>query len=213
MTMNDYRLSHIYRTPIYQKRIINPENYVSSSLFILSSSPNRTAFVTRRHYSTPVISTLRFIEVKSPTSNKVIKLYYPHVGLAHLIRDQSSISDSAKSMSLSTSLVKRRYQEERIAYMTRTPTSICSDADIILPVAKKNRNTIIETSCPIVSDVQSSSQDITTRKLWKERERAMSFDFEDDIPISNKDSLQDGVCSLFFYRKYIKISSFFSIDL
>jgi hypothetical protein len=175
MSTTDSRPLYIYRTPVYQKRVVGPDNYISVP-HARSPSPNPTALVPRRRHSTPPATAVRFVEVKSPHSNTVIKRYYPNIRSTRVFREQNSTSDSAKSPSRPISLVTRRHQEERVVRIATTPTSVGSITDIILPVAKKNRSTILDTPSPSVPQIQS-----------KKRDKAISLDIERDGFVLNED--------------------------
>ncbi|CAF0908328.1 unnamed protein product [Rotaria sp. Silwood1] len=190
MATTDCRPSNIYRIPVYQKRVTGLENYISIP-YSRPPSPITTVLVSRRRHSTPPASTLRFVEVKSPSSNTVIKHYYPPVRTTRIIREPGSISDSIKSTPCSASLVQRRFQDERTVYTATAPTSLSSITDIILPVAKKNRNTIIDTPNHIVSDIQTVNHDSSTKKQLKKREQLMPLDLVCDVFLSEEDDRED----------------------
>ena len=136
MSTTDCRPLYVYRTPIYQKRLINHDNHISIP-HARSPSPNPVSFTSRRRHSTPPATAVRFLEVKLPQSNTVVKYYYPNIRSTRVIREQNSASDAVKSPSRPVSLVTRRHQEERAGRIATTPTSLNSFTDVILPLAKK----------------------------------------------------------------------------
>lgn len=182
MSATDCRLVNIYRTPVYQKRVMNSDNYTSIP-HARSSSPNPTPRAPGRRHSTPPANAVRFVEVKSPQSNPVIKHYYPNIRSTRVLREHNSTSDSVKSLTRPVSLVTRRHQEERVVRIT-TPTSVSSITDIILPIAKKNRSTILDTPSPSVPQIQFNKRSITI----KNRDKAYSLDLERNGFLSNEDS-------------------------
>ncbi|CAF1325397.1 unnamed protein product [Rotaria sordida] len=207
MATTDCRPSNIYRIPVHQKRITGLENYISIP-YTRPPSPITNVYVSRRRHSTPPAATLRFVEVKSPASNTVIKHYYPIARPTRIIRDQSSTSDLVRSTPCSASLIKRRFQDERTGHTVTTPTSVSSITDIILPAAKKNRNAIVDTPHNIVSDIQSLNHDSSTKKQLRKREPTISLNVGRDIFISDEDSSQDSVykpqsnkCFKWYHRK------------
>jgi len=156
MSTTDCRTLHIYRVPVHQKRTLALENYASISPLRLPS-PNRVKFASGRRHSTP------------QTSAKLNSIdFQPQSHITN--KDSNLSSDAAKPPSRPVSLVKLRPSEERLTRLVTTPTSIHSFTDVILPIAKKNRNTFIETSNPIPSDTQfkrtkATSNDLETRTI------------------------------------------------
>jgi len=196
MSATDCRTLHVYRLPVYKKRVIGIDNYISSPR-ARSPSPNKSVLVSRRRHSTPSALTKRSVDVNSPPSNTIVKYYHHYIRPTCMNKDQNSLSDSVKSPSRPISLVKLRHQEERVVRIVTTPTSINSFTDIILPIAKKNRNTIIETPSSSASEAQSINRGTPAAK----RGKATSVDLERDVFASDEDSheksLRDDVCSKF----------------
>ncbi len=184
MSTMEYRTLHVYRLPIYQKRTMGIDNHISSPN-ARSPSPNRPVRGFRRRHSTPPAFVKHIIDTHSPPSNTFMKYYYPPTRPLCKNKEQNPLSsDSIKSPPRPTSLVKLRRQEERGVRMVTTPTSITSVPDIVLPVAKKNRNTIVETPCSVASDTQSMNRNILTAK----RRKRFSLDLEQGVSFSDDDS-------------------------
>jgi hypothetical protein len=186
MSATDYRTLHVYRLPVYQKRVIGIDNYISNAR-ARSPSPNRSVIVSGRRHSTPPASTKQIVDVNSPPPpNTFIKFYHHHhyTRPTCLNKDQNAISESVKSPPRPISLVKLRHQEERVVRVVTTPTSINSFTDIILPIAKKNCNTIVETPSSIGSEIQSINRNT-------KRGKGISPDFERDFIESDEDSTEN----------------------
>lgn len=186
-TTTDSRPLHIYRKPIYPKRIISPENYISMP-HTRCPSPKIPAPPSRRRHSTPPASALRFLEDLSPSSNKCLKYYYPNVKPTRVTRESSTISDPIKSRPTSIPLIKQRHQDKHNGYMPTTPSSMTSIPDVILPATKKNRSAIIHISSQIKSDNQSDHYKPSNKRQWKKCEQSKSLDLDRHAFISNDDS-------------------------
>jgi hypothetical protein len=181
---------NFYRLPIYQKRVHGIENHLPNSR-TRSPSPNRSIFASRRRHSTPLVAPKYLIDINSPPPNRLIKYYhsYPRRGCA--TREQNSILESP---SRPIPFVKFRHQEERIVRLVPTPTSVKSFNDIMLPVAKKNRNTIVENLTSIPSDIQSINHSLSSMKRGQKTSsnsvsNADSHDksFSDNVCLKKKD--------------------------
>lgn len=194
MSATDCRTLHVYRLPVYQKRVIANENYTSNT-HNRSPSPN----ISGRRHSTPPVVTKPTVDINSPPPNPVIKYY--HARPTSVNREQNPIIDSTKPPTRPVSLVKLRHQEERVVRLVTTPTSINSFTDIILPIAKKNRSTIVETSNSITSGIDQKSK--------QKKRPIISLNLEHDIFSSDEDSYEkskrDNVNSdlKYFFRKSI----------
>ncbi|CAF3552363.1 unnamed protein product [Rotaria socialis] len=164
MPTTDTRQMHIYRKPVHQKRVICTDHHMPA-LHTRSPSPKRSRLASRRRHSTPPALTLRVFECKSPSSNRVAKYYYPNnIRHARVSGESSSISGSFRSIPSSNPLAKRRFQDERTGYVSTTPSSITSITDIVLPIAKKNRATIVNIPSHIKSSIQPMSRESSTKK-------------------------------------------------
>ncbi len=190
MSTTDCRTVNFYRLPIYQRRGLGIENYPLNS-HTRSPSPNRSVFASRRRHSTPPVPTKYLIDVNSSSSNKYYHSY-PKRGCVN--KEQNSVLESLKSPSRPIPFIKFRHQEERGVRLVTTPTSIKSFTDILLPAAKKNRNTIVETSTSSPSEIQSITQSVSSMK----RGKGVPLNLEYDVSLSNEDShdksSQDNVC-------------------
>jgi hypothetical protein len=198
MSATDYRTLHVYRLPVYQKRVVGIDNCISNAR-ARSPSPNRSVIVSGRRHSTPQASTKRIVDVSSPPSNTFIKFYHHHhyTRPTCLNKDQNVISESVKSPPRPISLVKLRHQEERVVRVVTTPTSINSFTDIILPIAKKNCNTIVETPSSIGSEIQSIHRNTSSRKRGKGISPDSDRDFIESDEDSTENSTRDDVCLKF----------------
>ncbi|CAF3802341.1 unnamed protein product [Rotaria magnacalcarata] len=162
MPTTDTRQMHIYRKPVHQKRAICTDHHMLA-LHTGSPSPKRSRLVSRRRHSTPPASTLRVSDCKSSSSNRVAKYYYPNNTRHTRINGESiSISDSFRSIPSSNPLAKRRFQDERTGYISTTPSSIASITDIVLPIAKKNRSTIVDIPSHIKFSIQPMNRESST---------------------------------------------------
>jgi hypothetical protein len=191
MSGTDSRPLNFYRLPVYQKqRVIGIENH-QTNFHNRSPSPNRSIFASRRRHSTPPGAAKYFVDLNSPKPNQLIKYYhsYPRRGCAP--NEHSPISESP---SRPIPFIKFRHQEERGVRIVTTPTSIKSFTDVLLPLAKKNRNAIIETSATNLTEIQSISQSQSSAK----RGRKASLNPERDVFLSNEEThdgtLPDDVC-------------------
>ena len=191
MSGTDCRTLNFYRLPVYQKqRVHGIENHQTNS-HNRSPSPNRSIFASRRRHSTPPGTAKYLVDVNPPPSNQLIKYYhsYPRRGCA--TNEHNSILESP---SRPIPFIKLRHQEERGVRIVTTPTSTKSFTDVFLPVAKKNRNTIIETSTTNPTEIQSISQIQSSAK----RGRRASLNLEHDVFLSEEETrvrtFSDDVC-------------------
>ena len=184
MTTNDCRMLHLYRVPIYQKRT----HVLNNSL----PSPHTCSPSPSRRHSTPPVATKYLVDVHSSPSSTFVKYYPSSLRATPMNKEQNLLAKESNTLSSpkAMSLVKRRQQDERLIRVVTTPTSIKSFTDIVLPIAKKNRNTIVETtSSSNPSDIQSSNRNL--------RRPMKIVNLESEICISDEDldepSLQDNV--------------------
>jgi hypothetical protein len=195
MSATDCRTLHIYRLPVYQKRITGIDNYIVDR-HVRSPSP---VFTSKRRHSTPPVPTKRFIDINSPPSKKIIKNYHHHTRAICANKEQKSPSAPIKSPPRPISLIKERHQDERATRTVTTPTSVQSFTDIILPKARRNRNVFVETPSSIASESQSISRNTSTTKRGR---LASLIDVENDGFQSDDDShdksIRDDVCWKFF---------------
>jgi hypothetical protein len=194
MSATDFQLLHVNRKSVYQKRFVGVDNTISMP-HVHSPLPKRSVLLSRRRHSTPQAATVRYVAIKSPQSNGVVKHYYVNAKSVRSTKDQGSKPDSVGSPPRPVSLVKPRNQDERVVRLATTPTSMTSTTDIFLPIAKKNRTTIVETPSSVGSDFQSVNHSVFKKKQYKKRERKFSFDIGRDAFFgSDDDSSQDAVC-------------------
>jgi hypothetical protein len=191
----DSRALRVYRIPVYQKRTRGYDDRESMP-YVRSPSPDEKILVARRRPSTPSASTVRIVEVKSPPSTTYLKRYYPHTRTTRVIREQSPLSttsDSASSISTPppVSLVKRRQQEQRIVRIATTSTSTGSNADLIVPITRKNRRAFVETPVAIVSETPLVNRGTSPRKQWKKKEKNIPLDLERDVYVSDEDYYEE----------------------
>ncbi|UJR27114.1 hypothetical protein I4U23_008413 [Adineta vaga] len=191
MWTTDSQLLHVPRRPIVRKPHFINDNHVSISR-IHSPSSRKTMLTSRRRHSTPQVSTLRFVESKSPQLHPITKQYYLNTRAIRTIhKEQSLKSDLFKSPPRPATLVKPRHPDDRTTRLPTTPTSLCFNNDIFLPMAKKNRSTIVETPSPAASDFLTGNQNAFSKRQWNRREKAISLDFDTDLFKPDDESLHD----------------------
>lgn len=174
--MNDCRMLHIYRVPMYQKRPSVVNNPPPSS-HSRSPSPNRYVLPSARRHSTPPGVTNQFVDVQSSPTDALVRYY--HSQPRTMIANESIKSSPSQPP---VSLVKRRHQDERLIRVVTTPTSPKSFTDIVLPMAKKNRNNIVETTS---SSNPSEIHQSTNRNL---RGLMTTVNLDSEIGLSNENS-------------------------
>ena len=186
MSASDCRTLNIYRVPMYQKRtsVVNnplPSPHTRSP----SSSPNRSVLSSARRHSTPPGATNHFVNIRTSPSNTSVRYHHSQPRTILTNQEKKLISNESIKSSPShqpISLGKRRHQDERFIRIVTTPTSVKSFTDIVLPMAKKNRNNIVEiTSSSNPSDMYQS----TNRNL---RGLMTTVNLESEICVSNEDS-------------------------
>ncbi|CAF1337300.1 unnamed protein product [Adineta ricciae] len=197
MLTTDPQLLHVPQQSANRKRNFTADNHVSVSR-AHSPSSKKSVLISRRRHSTPQVSTLRFVELKSPQSHPFVKQYYVNARTTRTMhKDPNGKSDLIRSPPRPATLVKPRYPDERTARLLPIPTSLCLNNDIFLPVAKKNRSTIVETPSPATCDLQTINYSEVSKKRWNKREKAFSVDLDSDVFRSNEESIMDYVSLAF----------------
>ena len=188
MLTTDSQLLHVPQKSTNRKRNFTADNHVSISR-AHSPSSKKSVLISRRRHSTPQVSTLRFVELKSPQSHPFVKQYYVNTRTTRTIHKDPNV----KSPPRPATLVKPRHPDERTTRLLPIPTSLCLNNDIFLPVAKKNRSTIVETPSPAKCDLQTINYSEVGNKRWNRREKAFSLDFGSDVYRSDEESIEDCV--------------------
>ena len=181
MSNTDYRTLNIYRSPIYQKRVLGIDTHPSNS-HLRSTSPKRSVLASRRRrHSTPPASNKHSVDVNTSPTSTFLKYYHSHPRAACLRKEVYSPTNSVKRPARPISLAKLRHQEERAIWIVTTPTSVKSFTDVVLPIAKKNRNIIVETPSSLPAEIQSNNRSISTAK----RGQTISLNLERDLSVSS----------------------------
>lgn len=184
MSTSDCRTLHIYRVPMHQKRTSVVNNPLPSP-HSRSPSPNRSVLPSARRHSTPPGAANHFVDIHSSPTNTLVRYYQSQARTAITNQEKKLISNESIKSSPSQqpiSLAKRRHQDERFVRVVTTPTSVKSFADIVLPIARKNRNNIVETTS---SSNPSDMHQATNRNL---RGLMTTVNLESEICVSNEDS-------------------------
>ena len=224
---SDSRALRVYRMPVYQKqRHRSYDDHVSVPHIRSPSTDDgdEKIIVARRRPSVQTASTVRIVEVKSPTERTYTKRYYPYSRTTRVIREQSPLSttsDSASSISSPQPLtiVKQRRRDDRIVRIATTSTSATSsnNTDVIVPITKRNRRTFVETPVAIVSETPLVNRGTSPRKQWKKREKTVPLDVDRDVYVSDEDyyeeAFPDGVSITLHCNSILYLYNTLIIDL
>lgn len=147
-------------------------------------------------------SSIRIVEVASPESTTYVKRYYPHKRPTRVIREQSPLSSITTETSSSPpplALVPRR-----IVRLPTASTSASSNTDVLVPMTRRTRRTLMDTPVAIVSETPLVNRGTSPRKIWKKRDKPIPLDLDRDVYISDEDyyeeAFPDGVSHFSCYQ-------------